>query len=89
MTLAGFALAVAVPLLAVGAAIALVRVLRGPGPIDRLVGFDVIMSIGVGIVGTFALATGRWAYLDVALFVALVGFLGSVAFARYVERRNR
>ena len=35
------------------------------------------------------MATGRWAYLDVALFVALVGFLGSVAFARYVERMNR
>ncbi len=89
MTLSALALGVVTPLLVIGAVIAMVRVLRGPSLPDRLVAFDVMMSIAVGLVGTYALATGHWAFLDVAVFVALVSFLGSVAFARYLERRAR
>jgi multicomponent Na+:H+ antiporter subunit F len=37
----------------------------------------------------FVVATGRAAFLDVAIVLALVGFLGTVAFARYAERRDQ
>lgn len=89
MTLSSFALGLVVPLLVVGVAVAMLRVVRGPTLADRLVAVEVMMSIAVGLVGSYALATGHWAFLDVALVIALVSFLGSVAFARYLERRAR
>jgi multicomponent Na+:H+ antiporter subunit F len=43
----------------------------------------------VAFAGVFVVATGRAAFLDVAIVLALVGFLGTVAFARYAERRDQ
>jgi multicomponent Na+:H+ antiporter subunit F len=43
-------------------------------------------SCAVGIAAATAVAKGRSLYMDVALIVALIGFLSTVAFARYLER---
>ena len=79
-------LLVASAVLGVAFVLAFVRLLRGPGLPDRVVALDVVAHLAVGVIALWTLATGEGAYLDVALVLALVAFLATVAFARYVER---
>ncbi|MEZ4733195.1 MAG: cation:proton antiporter [Caldilineaceae bacterium] len=76
-----------IPLLVVAMAMAFARLYRGPHLLDRVIALDMMIVIGIGISGAHAIATGATALLDIALVFALLGFLGTVAFATYVERR--
>ena len=49
---------------------------------------DVMATVAIGMIALYALDSGEVVFLDVALIVALVAFLGTVAFAYYVERRQ-
>ena len=69
--------------------LAFVRLARGPSLPDRVVALDLTAVIAVGIIAAYAIDVDQRVFLDVALVVALIGFLGTVAFARYVERRAR
>jgi multicomponent Na+:H+ antiporter subunit F len=64
------------------------RLTRGPSLPDRVVALDLIGVIAVGIIACYDLVTEQPVLLDAATVVALVAFLGTVAFARYVERRG-
>jgi multicomponent Na+:H+ antiporter subunit F len=66
-----------------------VRLARGPSLPDRVVALDLIGVIAVGMIACYDLVTEQPVLLDAATVVALVAFLGTVAFARYVERRGR
>ena len=74
------------PLLVGALLLVLVRLVRGPNVLDRVVALDYMAVVSVGLLGVYAIATGQTAYLDVAMIVALLGFLGTVGFAYYVER---
>ncbi|MEQ8968379.1 MAG: monovalent cation/H+ antiporter complex subunit F [Azospirillaceae bacterium] len=65
---------------------AAIRLLRGPTLPDRVIALDLVTMLLVAFLALFALAEGRPAYLDVALALALVAFLGTVAFARFIDR---
>ena len=67
-------------------ALTVYRLLRGPTPADRVVALDMLALLGIGFIGVFSISTGEYAFLDVAIALALVGFLATVAFARYVYR---
>lgn len=88
MTIQWVALHVALPLLALALVLASVRALRGPTLPDRVVALDLLTSVATGVAGTWAMATDQPAFLDAALVLALVGFLGTVGFARYLEQRE-
>jgi multicomponent Na+:H+ antiporter subunit F len=63
------------------------RIIRGPTLADRILGLDTITILAVGIIGLFAVTTGLTLYADIAISVALVGFLSTAAFARYLLSR--
>ena len=67
-------------LLAVG------RVVRGPTLPDRIVAMDLIGVLVIGLIVVLAASTDVRATLDAALVIALIGFVGTVAYATYVER---
>ncbi len=75
------------PILVLAAVLATVRLALGPTLADRAIALDLLGAIGIGFIGVYALATERLAYLDVAMVLALIAFLGTVAFATYLERR--
>ncbi len=79
-------LALAAVLLALAALAASVRIVRGPGPADRVIGLDMLGLLGVAAAGLAALVSGSSAFVDIALGVALVGFLVTVAFAGFIAR---
>jgi len=68
--------------------LAFVRLARGPSLPDRVVALDVMTVIVAGILAVDTIDTGRAVFLDAAIVVALLSFLATVAFARYLERRS-
>ena len=67
----------------------IVRIIRGPTLADRILALDTITILAVGVIGLFAATTGLTLYADIAIAVALVGFLSTAAFARYLLSRAR
>ena len=66
-----------------------IRLLLGPSLADRVVSLDLVTALLIAIAALLALKTGEAVYLDLGLALALVGFLATVAFARYAERRPK
>jgi len=66
--------------------LAFVRLVRGPSVPDRVVALDLITYVVVAIVAWYIVAADRPVLFDAAIVLALLAFLGTVAFARYVER---
>lgn len=66
-----------------------VRLVRGPSLLDRVVALELTATLVLGVIGVYAIGTDTPALLDVAIALALVVFLGAVAFARYAERAMR
>lgn len=71
-------------LLAVAMLLAVIRVLRGPTLADRILGLDLATTLAVGLIAVFAVSVRQWLYLDIAIALALVGFVATAAFARYL-----
>lgn len=75
-------------LLVVAMALAVLRLARGPSLPDRVVALDLVTVLAIAFGALFAIASGEAAYLDVAIALALVAFLATVALARFAERRR-
>lgn len=77
---------VAIASLAASAVLATYRVLRGPTWGDRVMAFDFLTINLALVVVVVALRTGYTALLDAALIISILGFLSTVALARYLLR---
>lgn len=71
-----------------GVLIALVRLVRGPSLPDRVLALDMMTILIAAFCGLFAVTSGDPSFIDVALVLALIGFLATVALARFAERRG-
>lgn len=67
-------------------ALATYRLVRGPGLANRVVALDVIAVLGAALTALCAIAFQQRVFLDVTIILALVSFIGTVAFAHYIER---
>lgn len=72
--------------LAVAAVLTFIRLVRGPSLPDRVIAIDLIGILIVCGLVVSAGARADQALLDVAMVLALISFVGTVAYARYVER---
>lgn len=79
-----------VALVMLGAALLItaVRIIIGPSLGDRVLALDMLTVVAMGFVGTIAIRTGQMLYLDIAIALALLGFLATIAFARYILSRR-
>ena len=77
------------PLLAGAVLLIAIRMAKGPHVLDRVIALDFMTVVIVGMFGVYAIATGQPVYLDVAVVVALLSFLGTIGFAYYIEQRTR
>jgi multicomponent Na+:H+ antiporter subunit F len=77
---------VALAMLAAAACLTFIRLLKGPTLPDRVVAIDLIGVLMVCILVVAAAATEQQAFLDVGIVVALISFVGTVAYSRHVER---
>ena len=79
---------IALGMLGLAMVFAIVRVILGPSLADRILGLDMATTLGIGITATFAAHVGISLYVDIAVALALVGFLSTAAFARYLLTRE-
>lgn len=86
--LSGHAAQLAMILLATGLALACVRLVRGPSLADRVVALDFVTVVLIAVATLLAIVFDHAAFLDLGAALALIGFLATVAFARYAERRG-
>lgn len=71
---------------AVGLGIATVRLLRGPDITDRVLALDTMSINGLLILLVLGIKFGVAVYFDIALLLAMFGFVGSVAMAKFLVR---
>jgi multicomponent Na+:H+ antiporter subunit F len=81
------AAAVALVILAVAFLLAGWRVVAGPTLPDRILALDTLSGTAIGFIAVIAVKTGFALYIDIAISLGLVGFLATVAFARFVMSR--
>jgi multicomponent Na+:H+ antiporter subunit F len=79
----------AIFMLCLGAVLSVYRLLRGPTLADRVVALDLIATLVVGVTVVYSIYTDTAVILDVAIVFALIAFLGTVAFASYIERKEQ
>lgn len=77
---------IALAMVALGAILAFARLMRGPTLPDRVIAIDLIGVLIVCTLVVVASSNAMAVFLDVAIFIALISFVGTVAYARYVER---
>lgn len=89
MSVYDFLYYIILPVLAISVLIIFVRFLMGPSLSDRVVALDLLITTGVGIIAVYSIITNQPAFLDIAMVLALIAFLGTVAFSYYLEKRER
>jgi len=79
---------IALGLLAVAGACFFVRLVRGPTLADRVVALDGLVVTIVCTIVVDAIRRESSVFLDVAVVVGFVGFVGTAAAARFIEQRG-
>ncbi len=74
--------------IAVSGLLCLLRLVQGPSLADRIVALDALLIVIVSGIAVDAARTGEGTYLDVLVVAALLGFVGTVNVARFIERRG-
>lgn len=68
--------------------IIVVRIVRGPTLPDRVVALDMLVAVGIGFIAVIGVKTKFYLYVDIAIALGLVGFLATIAFARFILNRG-
>jgi multicomponent K+:H+ antiporter subunit F len=85
-TILSWSIDVAQILLGLAMAFAAFRMLRGPRAQDRVVGFDSLYVNAMLLLLTIGIRSGSTLYFESALIVALLGFVSTVALAKFLLR---
>ena len=78
--------AAAILAILVGAGLTLVRALRGPEMFDRVLAVNVIGTKTVVVIALIGFLYGRPHFLDLALIYALINFVATIAFLKFLEK---
>ncbi|TCN23220.1 K+/H+ antiporter subunit F [Sinorhizobium americanum] len=73
-------------MLALAMAFALYRMIKGPRAQDRILGLDTLYINAMLMLLAFGVRTANSIYFETALIIALIGFVSSIAFAKFLMR---
>lgn len=73
-------------MLAIAMIIAALRMFRGPRAQDRIIGLDTIYINAMLLLVTFGIGTGQTIYFEAALVIGVLGFVATVALAKFLMR---
>lgn len=89
MTLYDYLYYIILPILSFSIVLLFVRFLMGPSIADRVITIDLLITTGIGVIAIYSITTNQPTFLDIAMILALIAFLGTVAFSYYLEKRNK
>lgn len=78
----------AIFILLLAAVLCLYRINRGPTAADRIVAVDILGILIIGFCAIMTISTGRSWYMDIGIAWALQSFIGTLALAKYLERKG-
>jgi multicomponent Na+:H+ antiporter subunit F len=87
MTLFNYLDYVILPILSISMVLTFIRFIKGPRVVDRVIALDLIITIGIGFITVFSIRSGKELFLDVAMILALIAFLSTVAFSYYLDKK--
>jgi len=73
-------------MLAMGLLAALVRMARGPRAQDRILALDALYVVALLLLVTLGIMNDSQTYFELALLMALLGFVGTLALAKFLMR---
>lgn len=79
---------IALGLLCLSFLLTVYRFVVGPTLPDRVLALDLLVTVAIGFLAVIGIRTGFTLYLDIAIALGLVGFLATVAFARFILSRG-
>jgi len=80
------AIVIAFVALAVGQVLAMVRLVKGPSTGDRILALDTMVIFAIGLIVLMGIAQGTGLYFEASMIIAMLGFVSTVALARFVLR---
>jgi multicomponent Na+:H+ antiporter subunit F len=88
MNVENYLIFIIMPILCLASILVFIRFIKGPNIVDRVIALDLLITIGVGIIGVFSVISEHSAFLDDAMILALIAFLGTIAFSYYLLKRK-
>ena len=64
------------------------RVVRGPEIADRVLALDTLFVNAIALIVLYGMAGGTQLYFEAAMIIAMLGFISTVAYCRYMLRGN-
>jgi len=77
---------IALIFIALGSLLSFVRFVKGPTAADRAIALDTLSVIGIAGIVLLGYLFNRYIYIDLALVYAVLGFIGIIVIARFIEK---
>ena len=77
------------PILTISVILVFIRLFKGPEVVDRVIALDLLITIGIGFITTYSIRSAQAVLLDVAMILALIAFLGTIAFSFYLDKQKK
>ena len=77
---------IALTFIALGSLLSFVRFIKGPTAADRAIALDTLSVIGIAGIVLLGYLFERYIYIDLALVYAVLGFIGIIVIARFIEK---
>ncbi len=77
---------IAIILISLGAILSSIRFIKGPQAADRTIALDTLSVIAIAVLVLLGYLYNRYIYIDLALVYAVLGFIGIIVVARFIEK---
>jgi multicomponent Na+:H+ antiporter subunit F len=88
MSIISISLTISIAILCICLILTLVRFIKGPSLPDRVVALDVFAANVLAVLALYSALVGVEVFLDIALALSLIAFVGSMSFAYYLVREK-
>lgn len=75
-------------LIGIGICLSLIRLIKGPSVMDRVISVDTINMMIVGLIAVLAIVLENGMYLDIAIVYGILAFLETIILAKYMEGKS-
>lgn len=89
MTVEDYTAYVVMPIICLAVFFIILRFIKGPQVVDRVVALDLLITVGVAFITLFSIVVNNPMFLEEAMIMALIAFLSTVAFSYYIFKRKR
>lgn len=88
MTFLEFSLQASLVIITSSIILMIFRLIIGPSLEDRILSLDLITTTGIALIAVYSMISRKTTILDIGVIIGLIAFLGTIAFAYYLERRT-